>query len=381
MLFEVETDQAHKLSPNQPSRPERTRPVFIATDWFDEIVRMTAEYVDDHMAVVVVDDDVAQLYPERLDLIYNKLPRVRTLKIKGGERAKTLRMFTRLQEFLLENEFNRDDILISIGGGTISDLVGFVACTFSRGVSWISIPTTFIAQFDCAIGGKNAVNLENHKNYCGTFYWPNVSFVDTSFLGTLPDRFYRAGVSELARLAMCGNAAMFEELSAATRDNGLAGIKANVEKFILDAIQVKLGISVSDPFQMSKRMALLAGHTTAHALESASKMHLHHGEAVSIGLAFESFIASEMEILDQADRKKLVDILEDCQLPTVLPAELHDRLLVEHMRLEKRNRGRMVSLVLPYTPGRMVEDWPAARVLMTPDELWSKLVAYRLQCG
>jgi 3-dehydroquinate synthetase len=269
-----------------------------------------------------------------------------------------------------------------MGGGTISDLVGFVAATFSRGVSWLSIPTTFIAQFDCALGGKTAINLKNNKNYCGTFYWPNATFVDTLFLETLPDRFFRAGISEMLKLSIIGNEPLFRQIcEVTTASDGIEGVKTNLQQFMTEAMEVKLQLSTRDPYQKSLRMSLLTGHTTAHALEGASKMHLHHGEAVAIGLAFESFVSEEMQMLDAVDRKALVDALEACRLTTVLPGELHDRTLAEHMRLEKRNRGRMISLVLPYKPGKAIEDWPKPHVLLKPDELWSKLVAYRLKCG
>lgn len=382
MQFEVETDKAEKLQAEQPARPARQRPVFLNHDWFDEIVRMVVEYVGDHMSVVVVDEEVAQLYPERVELLYDRLPRMRVFKLRGGEGAKTFARYLELQNFLLKNEFSRDDTLISIGGGTFSDLVGFVAATFTRGVSWLSLPTTFISQFDCALGGKTAINLKNNKNYCGLFYWPNAVFIDTLFLETLPERFFRAGYSEMVRLALIGSEPLFRQLCAATSDGrGLDGIRDNRLDFMRGAMQVKIDLTASDPYQKGLRLVLLTGHTTAHALESSSKMHLHHGEAVAIGLAFESFIAEELELLEHADRKALVDTLEACGLSTVLPAELHDRQLVEHMRLEKRNRGRLVSLILPYAPGRATEDWPKPRLLMPPDELWSKLVAYRLACG
>jgi len=382
MLFQVETDKALKLDAEQPSRPSRERPVFIADDWFDEIVRMIKEYTGDHMAAVVVDEEVARLYPERLQALYDAVPRMRTIKFKGGESAKTLERYAELQGFLLEQEVHRDDSLISIGGGTFCDLVGFVAATFARGVSWISIPTTFIAQFDCALGGKTAVNVQGYKNYCGTFYWPNVVFVDRSFLRTLPDRYFRMGIPELAKLAMIGDEQLFRELCEATAGGrGVDGLRDNLEDFMVRAMKVKLSVSTRDPFQRALRVVLLAGHTNAHALEGASRLHLHHGEAVAIGLAFESFIAVKQGLLDADDRVALIDLLENCQLPTVLPAELHDRVVVEHMRLEKRNRGRMLSLVLPYKPGQAVDDWPASRVMMPPDDLWGELTAYRLTCG
>jgi len=380
MPSNVDTDKAHKLIATKPTRPASERPVFVGTDWFDEIVRISADFIGDHMVAVIIDEEVARQYPDRIEALKDNLPRVRVQLIKGGESAKSMENFVLLQNFLLKHGIHRDDCLISIGGGTICDVAGFTAAIFSRGVRWISIPTTFMSQFDCAVGGKTGINLQNHKNFCGTFYEPHLSFIDTAFLDTLPDRFFRSAISELAKLALIGDANLFEELCDKLK-GGTEALKPEIEQIIIKAMSVKIKTIATDPYQQGLRLALLTGHTTAHALEGASKMHLHHGEALAIGLSFEAFIAEKRGLLEHGASKCLVDMLEAAQLPTALPPELHDRTLISHMRREKRNRGRMISVVLPYKPGKALSDWPEPHVLMTPDELWDELVAYRLERG
>jgi 3-dehydroquinate synthase len=284
--------------------------------------------------------------------------------------------------FLIESEIHGDDYVLSMGGGTLSDLAGFVCSTFIRSVQWISVPTTLIAQVDCAVGGKTALNVGSLKDYIGTFYWPNVIFVDSKFLETLPDRQFRVAVPELAKVGMIGDGAMFSQLCQAVGNGaGIGGLRQRVREFIQPAINVKTEVTRRDPFQDDLRQVLLTGHTTAHALESASNLHMHHGEAVGIGLAFESFFAEKRGLLGTAPRKQLIDVMENCGLQTSLPGELPDRVLVDNMRHEKRNRGRTISMVLPYEPGKALDDWPAPHVELPPDEVWSALSAYRMVCA
>ena len=382
MEFNLEVKAAHTILSHQPARRERKRPILVADDWFSDIVSLIKEYVGDHMIAVVADETVARLYPGRIQELQDALPRVRVLTLKAGEQAKQLAVFELVQRFLLENELHGDDFLVSIGGGTISDLAGFVASTYHRGIQWISIPTTFIAQSDCAMGGKTAINLGTSKNYIGAYYWPNVIFVDLSFLKTLPEREFRCAIPEIAKMGIIGDEQLFRHVCAqCTAEAGADGIKPTIKETLIQAMGVKIEVIQRDPFQDDLRMVLQMGHTTAHALEAASNLHLPHGDAVGIGLAFESFLAEKYDLITPADRKAIIDLLENCGLPTALPNELHDRMLVDNMRHEKRNRGRAVSLVLPSTPGRAITDWPACHVKVKPDELWSALAAYRQAYG
>lgn len=382
MEFTIESKTAQKLFSIQPARRERQRPTFIGRDWFGEITAMIQQYIGDHMLAVIVDEEVARLYPERLEALYNSVPRMRTLKLHAGESLKQLGAYNDAVRFLIESEIHGDDFVLSMGGGTISDLTGFACSTFIRSVQWISVPTTLIAQVDCAVGGKTALNVGSLKDYIGTFYWPNVIFIDTKFLGTLPDRQFRVAVPELAKVGMIGDGRMFEQLcQVVSAGAGIAGLRQHVDDFILPAITVKTEVTRRDPFQDDLRLVLLTGHTTAHALESASKLHMHHGEAVGIGLAFESHCAEQRGLLSTASRKRLIDVMENCGLQTALPGELPDRVLVDNMRHEKRNRGRTISMVLPYEPGKALDDWPAPHVELTPDQVWSALSSYRMVCA
>ena len=379
MQFELESSRARKLVCMQPPRKERIRPFLIGENWFDEMTKLIAEFVGDHMLVVVVDEDVATRFPERIEALYNAVPRLRTISIKGGEQAKTFASMEQIYQFMIENEFHRDDHLMAMGGGAVGDVTGMVAATYTRGIHWINMPTTGISQIDCGVGGKSALNVGFHKNFCGTFYWPNVTLVDTSFLDSLPERMFAVAIPVLAKILMVDDVSMYRKLQdAVAKGKSAQAIRPDLLDYTEAAIKVKSKVIGEDPYQINTRQALLIGHTTAHALETASRLHLHHGEALSIGLAFESYIAEQRGLLDTSERKGLLDLLETCQLPTALPTELHDRLLMDSMRRAKRNRGRNVLFSLPANPGTIYKEWPASQVDLPLDELWSIFTKYRM---
>ena len=382
MPFSATTEKALKIASTQPARPTFERPIFVGNHWFDEITNMVARFAGERFVAIVADTTLSKLYPQLLEQLSSTLPRSSTQLLPGGEQTKTLESFALLQQFMAENQVHRDDVVLSFGGGTIGDVVGFCAATYAHGMSWLNIPTTLTAQIDCAYGGYTALNIGYLKNYSGAFYWPDAVFVDTAFLDTLPAKEFNGALAEMGRLAMLTDAQLFGKLCAAcTPEVGADGIRCDLMEFITRTIQAKACATEEDPYLHHLRVALRMGRTTSQALETASKLKLHHGDAVAIGLGFEAFLAYKLGLLPAPERKALVDLLENCQLPTVLPAELHDHLILDSMRMEKHNHGRDISLVLPYTPGKTLQDWPKPHVIMEPDKLWAHLTAYRLERG
>jgi 3-dehydroquinate synthetase len=377
----IEVSKAEQLVSRKPVRPIVECPIWLGENWFDEIIPFLKDMVGDHMAALIVDQRVAELYADRLDLLHAALPRVRQLELNPRS-AKTLKTYGEIVDFLLEHDMHHDDFLVSIGGGSILDIAGFAAATYTRGLNWISLPTTLIAQVDCGIGGKTALDVGSHKNYLGTFYTPEVLLVDLSFLKTLPDNHYRAAIPEMVKMALINNEPLYKQLAETTADGrGLEGIRSRELDLARAVIQCKAEIIETDPYQRKTRVSLLTGHTTAHALESASNLNLPHGDAVAIGLAFESWIAEKRQLISPEDRRLLVDTLENCGLRIQLPGELQDPVLIDCMRREKRNRGRSVGMVLPYKPGMAIADWPAPYVQLSLEEVWNELVSFRRAFG
>jgi 3-dehydroquinate synthase len=382
VAYSITTDKAEKISTLQPARPQFDRPVFVGDGWFDEIVRMVAEFARQRMVAIVVDDEVARLFPQQLEQLQAGIERSCVITLQGGESSKTLDVFAQLQEFMAGQHMHRDDMVLSFCGGTLGDVVGFCAATYAHGITWINIPTSLTAQVDCAFGGYTALNIGDLKNYSGAFYWPSVVFVDLAFVTGLPERELRTALAEMARLSMLADEPLYRELCAACGPGvGVAGLKSNLKHFVIQTIKAKSGATMEDPFLHNHRVALRIGRTTSQALETASHLRLNHGDAVAIGLAFEAFMAQRMGLLSETDRRDLVNLLENCGLPTALPAELHDREIIDAMRMEKHNVGAEISIVLPYAPGQMLPDWPKPHVLLHPDALYAHFTAYRLEKG
>lgn len=217
--------------------------------------------------------------------------------LTAGDATKTIQSQYRLQKLLLKKKFGKDSLLIAVGGGTITDLVGFVASTYMRGIPVIFVPTTLMGMVDAAIGGKNGVNTPYGKNLIGTFYFPKEIWIDFSLLHTLPEKEWQNGLSEIVKYALIHDKRI---LSLLNQGRASWRVPHSLEKLIAFSIQTKLKIIQKDPFEKGYRRILNFGHTVAHALELLSNYSLSHGEAVVLGLLGESFLSYTLGFLSKS---------------------------------------------------------------------------------
>ena len=263
-------------------------------------------------------DDLPEIFPEMIT-------------IEGGEEAKNIELATELWKMLCEMEVDRQCVLVGIGGGTLTDLVGFVAATYMRGIRCVLIPTTLLGQVDAAIGGKCAINMGGYKNMVGAFALPSTVVCDPSWLTTLPEREWRAGMAEVIKTAIIGDEELFELLEQKNLDE-VRQDAALVEEIVTRCVAVKCGIVERDLRDSGERRLLNLGHTFAHAIESLSSDY-SHGEAVAVGLTLAACKAVEMGVLDEGVAARIVALVERYNLPTsvdiptddLLPAILHDK--------------------------------------------------------
>lgn len=291
--------------------------------------------------VAIVDRRVAELHPFLLK-------GVEVLTITAAEAQKSLRTASRLYRELMRLGADRGTFVVGIGGGITTDLAGFVAATYMRGVRLGLVPTTLLAQVDAALGGKNGVNVDHYKNMAGTFYPPVWVVSDAALLGTLPDREFRAGLAEAVKSAVIGDLSLFELLENATykqlrTDGGL--LRTVIER----ASAVKMGIVERDPRESGERRLLNLGHTLGHALEHCAP-DLNHGEAVSIGVARMASAAASHGLLDAVSSERIVALLRALGLPisALVPAP---RLVRAALRDKKIYDGE-VRLAVPVQIGR-----------------------------
>jgi 3-dehydroquinate synthase len=238
------------------------------------------------------------------------------LEVPDGDRAKTLRMASRLYDGLIELEADRATVVVGLGGGAVGDLAGFVASTFMRGVPLVQVPTTLLAQVDASVGGKTAVNHPRGKNLIGTFHQPRLVWIDPDVLATLAPRGRRCGIAEIVKVAAIWDADFFSWL-----EDNMEMILRLERDALTEAIARACGIKAEivglDERETGLRTLLNFGHTLGHAIENVSSYRrVQHGEAVSMGMVFASRLSERLELAPAGVSERLETLLKQVGLPT-----------------------------------------------------------------
>ena len=270
--------------------------------------------------------------------------------LPDGESHKTWETLDRIFDALLSHALDRKSTLIALGGGVIGDLAGFAAATYQRGVPFIQIPTTLLAQVDSSIGGKTAVNHARGKNMIGAFYQPKLVLADTDTLKTLPQREFCAGLAEVIKYGLIRDAEFFSWLEAHL-DNLLARDAAALTHAILRSCENKATVVAADEREQGERALLNLGHTFGHAIEAALGYgEWLHGEAVAAGMVMAARLSCERGHCTEADLQRTIAILERAALPIRAPAIAAERML-ELMQLDKKNESGQIRLILLHRIG------------------------------
>ena len=278
------------------------------------------------------------LVPKNLVEIVGSLPSDwLVIELPDGESQKSGAVYLQILERLAEERFGRDGFLIGIGGGATTDLAGFVAATYMRGLQWVAVPTSLAGMVDAAIGGKTGINLVGGKNLAGAFHSPSKVIVDESFLSTLSERDVKAGLAEVAK---CGFIADLEILSIINRD-----WRENMSELIKRAITVKARVVSSDFRESFEREILNYGHTLGHAIERHSYYELRHGECVSIGLVYAAHVSAHFSGLTSSGVQLHKSTLEALDLPTSYSSSAWTELR-ELMLRDKKSRSALRFVTL-----------------------------------
>ena len=300
-------------------------------------------------AIVVADTAALDHHRARLNAVLAKagLEPV-PIALNGGEKAKSWAGLRVLTDQLLALNIERRESVIAFGGGTIGDLAGFAAAITKRGVGFVQIPTTLLAQVDSSVGGKTGINTAAGKNLAGAFHQPSLVLADTDLLSSLPDRELRAGYAEIVKAALIADPALFERLEA----TGGAGLKGEaLTAAIADAVAFKARIVAEDEREAGRRALLNLGHTFAHAFEAEAKPGvLVHGEAVAAGLVLAFDYSVRLGVCPQEDADRARALVSAAGLPA-RPAELAGGpytadTLVARMGSDKKNTGGAITLIL-----------------------------------
>ncbi|MCB1742789.1 MAG: 3-dehydroquinate synthase [Gammaproteobacteria bacterium] len=299
--------------------------------------------------LVVSNESVAPLYLPTLDKALAGCDRARQVEthlLPDGEQHKTFANLEGIFDRLVELRFSRDCTLLALGGGVVGDMAGFAAACYQRGVSYVQIPTTLLAQVDSSVGGKTAVNHGPAKNMIGAFHQPVGVIVDTDTLTTLPDREYRAGLAEVIKYGLIRDPAFFSWIE--NNVNALAGRQAEaLVHAVATSCRNKAEVVAADERETGGRALLNLGHTFGHAIESALGYGSWlHGEAVATGCVLAAEVSCRLGRINRADVERMTTLFERMNLPVRLPSGLQPARLLELMRLDKKVLDGRLRLVL-----------------------------------
>jgi len=296
---------------------------------------------------VIADANVASLFGEKLSQSLSDAGfAVETIVVDGGESAKSMAKAAELCQRLTELRLDRRSFLLSLGGGVVGDLAGFVAAIYLRGIRYVSLPTTLLAQIDSCVGGKTGVNLSVGKNLIGAFHHPSLVLADTDALQTLPERIWKEGFAEAIKHGIIRDAELFYSLGAVDRRDPAAFIARN--------IALKAGIVEADERERNDTRSLLNfGHTIGHAIEYAAGYgNILHGEAISLGILAAAHISIWRAGLSLGEVEKIRATLESQQLPTKLPRDFPRQKLFEALPRDKKFEDGRIRFVVAHAIGR-----------------------------
>jgi 3-dehydroquinate synthase len=323
---------------------DRSYPVLIGSGLMSE-PDLFRRFSDSKQVMVVTNEVVAPLYLQRLkDALAGAA--TRSLVLPDGESHKTLKEFNAIISALLDGGFGRDSLLVALGGGVVGDVTGFAAACYQRGISYIQVPTTLLAQVDSAVGGKTAVNHERGKNMIGAFHQPRAVIADTDTLATLPDRELSAGSAEIIKYGLIRDSKYFTWI-----EQNIGGVlrrePAALAHAIETACRIKAAVVAADEREEGQRALLNFGHSFGHAIETAlGYRHWLHGEAVAAGMLMAADLSQRLGLLDAAVPPRIHALLIQARLPVMAPAGVSASQLRELMAVDKKARSGRLRLVL-----------------------------------
>lgn len=331
---------------------DRSYPIYIGAGLLQQAADLLAPRLSEQ-TLVVSNNVVAPLY---LDALLEGLPAMtpRTLIVEDGERRKTVETMNGIITRLLEEQFSRTCTLVALGGGVIGDVTGFAAACYQRGVSYIQVPTTLLAQVDSAVGGKTAVNHRLGKNMIGAFHQPSAVLSDTDVLASLPARELRAGVAEIIKYGLINDAQFFNWL-----EDNMDGLLQRDADCLAHAIEVscsnKASIVARDERESGLRAILNLGHTFGHAIETALDYETWlHGEAVAAGMSMAAHLSVRTTGFPENEARRVNSLLEQAGLPLSVPDSIRSEQLRELMAVDKKSRHGRLYLVLLEEIGKAV---------------------------
>ena len=331
--------------------PSHSYPIIIGRHLLDQAADLLKPYLK-HSAVVITNDTVASLYLDKLNQQLDQLGIQHfSIVLPDGEAYKDWQSLNQIFDRLMEQRAERKTTLLALGGGVIGDMVGFAAACYQRGVPFVQIPTTLLSQVDSSVGGKTAINHPLGKNMIGAFYQPQIVLADLSSLSTLPPREFSAGMAEVIKYGLLGDADFIGWL-----EDNMSALMSQEETVLAQAVEhccrMKAEIVASDEKEQGIRAWLNLGHTFGHAIEAEMGYGVWlHGEAVAAGIVLACRLSEQLGQISAADTERVIRLLQQANLPTEPPRFAFDRWL-EHMQHDKKVSSGVMQFVTLERLGR-----------------------------
>lgn len=339
----------------------RSYPIYIGAKLLDQ-AELVQPFLQQGKALIVTNEALAPLY---LDQVKNLAGDCDAIVLPDGERYKTLETVSLIYDRLLADKYDRKTTLIALGGGVVGDITGFAAATFQRGVNFIQIPTTLLAQVDSSVGGKTGVNHPLGKNMIGAFHQPQCVIADTQVLQTLPERELKAGLAEVIKYALINKADFLDWLEQ-HRESILARDGNLLAEAIRISCQQKAEIVAKDELEGGIRAWLNYGHTFGHAIETASGYGKWlHGEAVAAGMVMAADLSMRLGWLSASEASRIKNILQYYGMPVAPPADIKEQQYLDIMLSDKKARAGKIHFILLQGIGKAVITSDVSRDLLT----------------
>lgn len=313
--------------------------IYIENGLLSKVGELTKTVLKGKKIALISDTNVYPLYGDNIKTqLENEGYKVFTYIFKAGEASKNTSELIKIVEFMAENELTREDGAVALGGGVCGDMVGFAASVFLRGIKFVQIPTSLLAQVDSSVGGKTAVDLPQGKNLCGAFHQPSLVIIDPDVLKTLSPHFFSDGMGEVIKYGCIKSASLFEKLES-------GDVKDNLTEIITECVSIKRQVVENDEKEHGERALLNFGHTCGHAIEKLWNFEtVSHGEAVAIGMVMITRAGENLGITEKGTTDRLIKVLEKNDLKI---SDTHtDKEIISAMNGDKKRTGTGIKFVM-----------------------------------
>ncbi len=333
---------------------DRSYPIIIEQGCLARIGEDLAKRKIANRYCIITDDNIRTLYGEIvLKSLNDNNISAELISFPAGEASKNLSLFASLSSSLAQLGFDRKDGVIALGGGVTGDLAGFIASSYMRGIPFVQIPTSLLAQVDSSVGGKTGVDIPEGKNLVGAFYQPKAVYIDTDVLKTLPKSEFIGGMAEVIKYGVIWDSSFFQYILD-VRDDALSLEPAIISKIIFTCCKIKAEVVAEDEQETNLRRILNYGHTIGHAVEAVSDFSIIHGKGVAIGMSAAARISVKKGLMTKEDAARIDSIICEYGLPTEIPKEFNRNKIKKYLLTDKKIVAGKISYILPKTIGEVV---------------------------